>query len=192
MGQVEYIQGKVKLHHEFWEITSGERRGDRYYKRFQNLLLGAKRGSNDKPGVLKTLHYEMNQLRERNGWEDLTGTVWDTTRMGKKAAAVGDSWRFVRRLEPDQIEEYLVTFGAKPEELDLSIPPFDFELPDSPFYVDPEPYSRKVSALFGGHNGGYRNGCEDDRGSGRGPAKVSGAGFGSFSGSGPDDDDIPF
>lgn len=181
MGQVEYIDRKVKLHHEFWTGDNGER----HFRRFQNCLLGAKRGGRDKPGVLKTLQYEMSQLRNQYGWEDLTGTVWDTTRMGKKSAGVGDSWRFVRRLERNEIEDYLIRFGAEKDELDLSVPTLDLGAPGSALYIDPESYAAKVARLFGGGGsqqqsmdwGNRQSNGERQRG------EATGAGFG-----GSDDD----
>ena len=178
MGQVEYINRKVKLYHEYWE----DRDGNRHYRRFQNCLLGAKRGSQDKPGVLKTLHHEMNQLRNQHGWEDLSGTVWDTTRLGKKSAAIGDSWRFVRRLESSEIEDYLVTFGAKKDEINSAIPVLDINAPGTALYVDPESYAKKVDSLFFSGGVQSRSGNSDTRR----PAQSAGAGFTG------DDEDIPF
>lgn len=189
MGQVEYIDGKVKLHHEYWE----DRKGERHYRKFQNCLLAAKRGSRDKPGVLKTLQREKNILMQEKGIEDLTGTVWDTTRPGKKSAAIGEHWRFVRKLAPDEIEEYLISFGADKSELDLRVPVFSFEDPASPFHIEPERYAEKMGYLFGGDNGGWGNNNGQRSGGGWRPdsrpqGQASGA---SYEQSGQDDD-IPF
>ena len=188
MGQVERIDGKVKLHHDFWE----DKYGERHYRMFQNCLLGAKKGSTDKPGVLRTLLYETKILVDEGKLDDmdLSGTVWDTTRMGAKSAAVGDSWRFVRKLERSEIEGYLVQFGAEKEELDLSVPVLDIESPGTALYVNPEVNSKKMARLVGLDSGGSQN-----HGTG-GQSQVSGAGFDESdngSDSGPDDDsDIPF
>ena len=96
MGQVVYDQGKYKLLHETWTSS----RGNTFERKFQRLLLGAKRGSQDKPGVLKTLQFQMQKLQDRHGWKDLTGTVWETTRNGSKDAQDGNSWEFIEKVFP--------------------------------------------------------------------------------------------
>jgi len=185
MGQVEYIDGKVKLHHEPWENDKGER----FYRKFQKVLLTAKRGSNDNPGPLKMLHFEMETLRREQGIDDLSGTVWDTTRMGKRSHGVGDKWRFVRKLNGEaEIRDYLVRFGAEEENLDLEIPVLDLEEPGTVFYVDPQKMYDKMCRLVGW--GGSQS-SERQRG------EASGAGFDGEedSSGGPEDDgqqDIPF
>ena len=185
MGQIERIDGKIKLHHESWQ----DKDGNVHYRRFQNCLLGAKKGSQDKPGVLRTLLYEVKILVDEGKLDEisLAGTVWDTTRMGSKSAGVGDSWRFVKRLERDEMEDYLVKFGAEKDEIDLSIPVLDIEEPGTALYVDPNSHYNKLKRLVGGDMGG---GWSNQSGGDRGQSQVSGAGFGP-DGTG-DDSDIPF
>jgi len=184
MGQVEYASDGLKLHHDFWVNKDGQR----FERPFQKQLLGAKYGSNDKPGVLKTLKFEMEQLKREHGWNDLTGTVWDTTRMGKKSPSVGDSWRFVKRLDPSEFEDYLVSFGANRDELNIEVPILGLDKQGSALYVDPDIHYEKLSKLVGW--GAQRS--DNNR------ATTEGAGFGREEDARggpqvpPDDNDIPF
>lgn len=152
LGQVEYRGGTVRLHHDYWE----DKRGVKHYRVFQKVLLGAKKGSRLKPGVLQKLFYEMQDLREQKGIQDLYGTVWDVTRSGEKAAVVGDSWRFVDVLEGDQFDNYIRNFEAKDEDgrdleyvLDLDVPLLDVNNIESSIYVDPECQYSGLSKVVG-------------------------------------------
>lgn len=149
MGQVEYRNGKVFLHHEYWVNSEGEH----IERSFQRVLLGARRGSVDNPGILKTLQLELEKIRQQHGIEDLTGTIWDTTRKGKKDDSVGSEWRFIDRLLPEDFERYLVSWGADPGDLNLDIPVYTS--PDSGngvFDVDVESYHEKFGLLVRGNN----------------------------------------
>ena len=86
---------------------------------FQKSLLGAKRGGQDKPGVLKKLQ----RLAGKHG-NDLTGTVWDIYRSGAKVESVGDEWEFVEKIAPKDFAPYLVTAGAV--EAGLDVKPYDY------------------------------------------------------------------
>ncbi|MBN2256322.1 MAG: hypothetical protein JW704_00590 [Anaerolineaceae bacterium] len=175
MGQVQYGAGagKIKLFHRQLEYQNKT-----IDMKFERVLLGAKRGSKDKPGVLKTLYVKMEQLRDKHGWEDLTGTVWDTTRGGEKDATVGNMWEFVERILPEDFEDYLVQHGADRDALQLEVPVFSDERTlDGVFDVDTKKYYESLCRLVGmGAPGGARDNSQGSR--------VAGAGF--------DDDDIPF
>lgn len=175
MGQVQYTGGnKIELHHEYWTDKDGEK----HYRPFQKVLLGAKRGSQDKPGVLQTIRMKMTQLRDRHGWDSLVGTVWDVTRSGEKSAVVGDQWEFVEKIKEEEIADYLIGHGAEKEYLDLEIPVYtDSHTMEGVFDVDPERYYQKLARLVGW-------GGESKSG---GKSSVQGAGFG-----GPNNEDIPF
>lgn len=85
---------------------------------FQKSLLGAKRGGQDKPGVLKKLQ----RLAGKHG-NDLTGTVWDIYRSGAKVESVGDEWEFVEKVKPADYAAYLASLGAQGE---VDLKPFDY------------------------------------------------------------------
>jgi len=204
MGQVEYNNGKVILHHEYWDDDKGER----HERSFQRVLLGAKRGSLDKPGVLKVLQMEMERLKSQFNIDDLTGTVWDTTRTGKKDASVGSSWRFIEKIDPRDFERYLISYGAEPENLKLDIPVYyDPDSGNGVFDISVDEYCDKLSILVGNILVGNGNVSEDNRNRvnksntnnnyRRENSTAHGAGFGGgYVGRPdvppPDDDDIPF
>jgi hypothetical protein len=212
MGQVERIGNRVRLHHEYWENDNG----DRFERSFQRVLLGAKRGSVDNPGVMKTLQRRLAEIRQQHGIEDLTGTIWDTTRTGKKEPIVGNEWSFVDKILPEHFEEYLVRWGADPEYLKLDIPVYtDPDSKKGVFDIDVDDYQAKLDELVGwGDNRGNKS-VHDGQRQGmvrsnmqtgmREPPKTYGVGFGDrvntngFNNSGqyvgpngPNDDDIPF
>jgi len=183
MGQVEYAGKEVILHHEYWE----DKKNEKHYREFERKLLGAKRGSQDKPGVLKTLQFQM----ERRGG-DLTGTIWDVTRTGDKTATVGDAWEYVDKIRPEDFAAYLQKFGADPDHLNLEIPIFhNPEIMNNPdaegglfdlkldSEKEPSEYYAKLAQIvgWGGRQGGQRQ-----------ESQAGGAGFGG----GGEDDDIPF
>jgi len=171
MGQVEYRSSGIELHHEYWENSKGERT----YNKFQRVLLGAKRGSEEKPGPLRNLYYQM----ERRGG-DLTGTVWDVTRTGKKASIIGDQWEFVDKIDKDRIDEYLIKQGAEAKDLDLSIPDYTNSEGTGVFDFDVESLQDKMHQLVGiKKESSNKSSAQQKDG-----ATVSGAGW--------DDDDIPF
>jgi len=111
-GQVEYVGSQVKFHPNFWQNKDGERQE----KPFETVMLGAKRGSRDKPGVLQTLQW---QAEKRGG--TLAGTVWDTTRKGRKEARCGETWEYVERIDLAEAAEYLAALGADRDSLDLDV-----------------------------------------------------------------------
>lgn len=177
MGQVRYLgAGKVELVHEYWMNSKDEKQ----YRSFQKLILGAKRGSQDKPGVLKTLQFQMDK---RGG--DLTGTVWDVTRTGKKAAAVGDSWDFVEKILPSDFRDYLIGEGADENSIDVEIPNWhDGNYNNGIFDIDAESYYKKLAQIVGW-------GSSDAKV--RKESRAEGASFGGGEPGGfCDDDDIPF
>lgn len=170
MGQVEYDRGKVILHHEYWTSKNGEKN----YRKFERVVLGAKMGSNDKPGTLKLLQQKMHTLKHKYGFEDLKGTVWDVSRSGKKDPVVGNLWEFVERIEPENFASYLVGYGAVKEDLNLDVPVwYDPQSKKGVLYVDVDTYYRRLEVLAGW-------GINDNRPKSR----VEGASFGN--------DDIPF
>lgn len=171
MGFVEYISPEeVKLH-----ATQGKERSYQFQKR----LLGAKKGGTDKPGVLKTLHFEA----ERRGG-DFLGTVWDTRREGGKTEVVGNHWEYIRRVSPDDFQEYLVKQGANAGELDIS---------EVNYYEEPTLIPKSYEDLA------RMVGTADAPESRQGSTSKDGASYGGGSDNrnadwrqGPKDDDIPF
>ena len=105
MGDVKVVDGEVKL--EGWTSDAG------VTYQFGRKLLGAKRGSKDKPGVLRLL-----QRKALKVGGDLTGCIFDVYRSGKMSASVGDEWEFVQKVDPDEIKTYLLEQGASEEWLD--------------------------------------------------------------------------
>lgn len=166
LGTVVRQGGKVRL-----EGYRGKK--DRVWQ-FDKKLLCAGRGGDDKPGVLKKLE----RYRERHGG-DLTGTVWDVTRTGKKVEACGDEWDFVERVKPEEFAEYLVRWGADRSKLELT--PVDY-------YEEFVPRSYEDLARVIGRSGDPRR---DGPGRGDGEKRVDGAGY-DDGGQPPGDDDIPF
>lgn len=154
MGEVTgYSGGKAKL-----EGYVGKK--DRLWQ-FDKKILCAKRGGDDKPGILKKL--ERN--REKHGG-DLTGTVWDVSRSGKLVESCGDDWDYVERVRPEDFEAYLVKAGADASKLDLV--PVDY-------YEEFIPRSFEDLCRVVGISAG--------KGQGGGDARAEGAGY-----DGPEDD----
>lgn len=194
MGQVERIGGgKVQLHHEFWT----DKKGEKHYRRFQQSLFAANRGSEKNPGMLFKFRSKVEDAindGKINGW-DLAGTVWHARRNGDQEAMCGDDWVFIERIPVDQIGDYLKSFGAEDEEIDLEMPLFtqqDLSLRATKpgiFDYDTKEYYHKQEVLAGWAQNTAPN--RDYNGGGR----VSGEGWGG----GPRDDvpppedgDIPF
>jgi hypothetical protein len=75
-------------------------------------LYGAKRGSEDKPGVLPRL-----RKRAITNGGDLAGTVWDVSREGSLSEVVGSDHQFVERIALQDVRRYLLDLGANPEHL---------------------------------------------------------------------------
>jgi len=187
MGQVEFLEGgKVKLHHRFWT----DRDGKRHYVPFERVMLAAKGGSKDKPGVLKTLQW----AAERKG-ENLAGTVWDTTRGGDKSPKCGDTWEYVERIDLAEAAEYLHQYGADRTELnDGRLDVIDYARVFQPMSYEQLHYlCHGPSDKSGEHGGGSRTegagygGDGESRSENRPHDGAPGPGYG-----GPDDDDIPF
>lgn len=160
--------GKVVLNGKDVELEGFTTR-DGNVIQFNRRLYVAKRGSQQKPGTLK----QLQRLAQRRGGE-LTGTVWDVYRSGKKVARVGDDFQFVEAVHPDDWQKYLLDLGA--DEKYLKLDPFDYTekfVPDS-F----EALSRVVGA--GGRNADQ--GGLPGTGGGSGP-RSEGAGYGEPPGS---------
>jgi hypothetical protein len=124
MGQVENLgAGKVKLHHEFWE----DKKKEKHYRRFQQALFAANRGTPKNPGMFYKFRAKfedaINAGRLKD-WSDLPGSVWHSRRNGDQASICGDDWIFIEKIPVDQIKDYLMTFGAEEEEIDLDAPLF--------------------------------------------------------------------
>jgi hypothetical protein len=114
MGLVVYENGKSLL-----EAHKGVKDPSKSYQ-FMRKLYGAKRGSQEKPGVLQRLH-----KRAAASGGDLTGTVWDVSREGELAEAVGSDHQFVERIAPADIKRYLLDLGANPETL-KTVAPYNY------------------------------------------------------------------
>lgn len=138
---------------------------------FDKRLLCAKRGGDDKPGILKKLE----RKREQHGG-DLTGTVWTVSRTGKLVESCGDEWEYVERVKPEEFSAYLERWGADQSKLDLT--PVDY-------YAEfvPRSYEDLARVVGGGGNSGGSGGTGNS-----GVARSDGAGYGDA----PDEDDIPF
>lgn len=115
MGFVKYeAAGKVQLYPDIWTDKKGEEKE----AQFRRCLMVAKKGGRETTGMLPF----MEQQRARLG--DLTGTVWDTTRTGKKDPSIGKNWQFVENVvqggvaTPDQINAYLEKWGAEPDRVE--------------------------------------------------------------------------
>lgn len=133
------------------ELVGWESNRGKVYQ-FNRKVLGAKRGSNDKPGILKQIHRLANK---RGG--DLAGTVWDVYRGGKKDAACGNEWEFVKRVDRDNWDKYLVSCGANAEELILN--PVDYDKQFQPKTYEELQDIVRNSGGYGGYNdGGYNDG----------------------------------
>lgn len=195
MGQVERVGGgKVQLHHEYWENKKGEKN----YRRFQQALFGANRGSEKNPGTLFTFRAKVEDAindGKIDGW-NLEGTVWHARRNGDQKPTCGDDWVFIERIPVDQISDYLKSFGAANEEIDLEAPLFtqlDPALRASKpgiFDYDVKEYYHRQEVLAGWAQNTAPS--RDYNGGGR----VSGAEWGSAGSRDdvppPEDGDIPF
>jgi len=111
MGLVVYENGKSLL-----EPHKGIKDPSKSYQ-FMRKLYGAKRGSQEKPGVLQRL---LKRAAANGG--DLTGTIWDVSREGELAESVGSDHQFVERIAPADIKRYLLDLGANPENLKTVAP----------------------------------------------------------------------
>ena len=119
MGQVEFcddgefiikdVTGRFNLHHRYWLNKNKEKQ----FVSFERLLLDAKAGSDDKPGVMRIL-----QGKSKRMGGDLTGTVWHVTRGGKQSAKCGDEWDYMERIDIAEGASYLEKFGANPREME--------------------------------------------------------------------------
>jgi len=136
---------------------------------FNRRLYVAKRGSQQKPGTLK----QLQRLAQRRGGE-LTGTVWDVYRSGKKVARVGDDFQFIEAVHPDEWEKYLLDLGAGQQFLKLD--PCDY----TEKFI---PETRDALARIAGVGGGEKDqGGLPGTGGGSGP-RSEGAGYGGSEGS---------
>ena len=173
MGQVEftedgeYVTGPFNLHHRYWLNKDKEKQ----FVSFERMLLDAKAGSEDKPGVLRDLQ---GQSERRGG--DLAGTVWHVTRGGKLSPKCGEGWDYIERIDLAEADQYLRKFGANPADLD------NLEAVDYMNVLVPQSYEDMAYMINGAKDGGSNG------------ARSEGAGWdGNKQGNkGPDDDDIPF
>lgn len=157
-GQIEYLSNDISLHHRTWEDKDGNTIEDA----FPRVVLAAKKGTDESPGVLKKLLW----ASEQHGG-NLEGTVWDTSRSGRKEAAVGETWNYVERVSPEDYVIYLEKYGADPDK--LTVEPIDN------WREICRPLSHEKMCRITGTK--TRS------------ARTEGAGFGSGP---PGDDDIPF
>ena len=134
---------------------------------FTKQLYGAKRGSQEKPGVLKTLKRKADQ----KGGGDLTGTVWDVTRPGEKTEAVGSEFEYIETVQPAEMRRYLLEAGANEEYLNVDV--IDYAEAFKPKSY--EALERLVGSKPSGSGG-----------------RSEGAGYGPGLPAGPEDSDIPF
>ena len=177
MGQVEFtedgdfqikdVTGRFNLHHRYWLNKDKEKQ----FVSFERMLLDAKAGSEDKPGVLRDLQ---GQSERRGG--DLAGTVWHVTRGGKLSPKCGEGWDYIERIDLAEADQYLRKFGANPADLD------NLEAVDYMNVLVPQSYEDMAYMINGAKDGGSNG------------ARSEGAGWdGNKQGNkGPDDDDIPF
>lgn len=174
MGQVEFLGGgKVQLHHRYWTNKDGEKQ----YVPFERVLLAAKFGSDDKPGVARTLQMQA----ERRG-DDLAGTVWDSTRGGQKSAKCGDTWEYVERIDLAEAAAYLQGYGANPGEMHEDwLKPVDYMQ-----VLRPQSYEDMAYMINGAADGGS-NGARSE-GAGWEGKQEGQQGSGQKAG----EDDIPF
>lgn len=164
-------QGKTVLK------LSGYQGKTRLYQ-FEKKLFGAKKGKEDKPGMMM----ELKRLAERRGG-DLTGTVWDTSRPGRLDEVCGTKMDFIERVPQADWKKYLVGHGADPAQLDREYPdgthglePYNYDK----MFIPPtyEALARKVGAPVP---------------KGASAGTVSGAGYtDEAAGEAPGTDDIPF
>lgn len=205
MGQITWRDNRFYLRHRKWTDKNNEVHEDA----FPRVLLAARRGSVDKPGVLKTLQWEVERP-EMGG--SLAGTIWDVTRNGKKVESCGDKWHFVKKIERKDFKEYLTRLDADPEKLQLE--PIDLLTPGESgrAVLEPLPYSemaemvgwksQSVNTRQGGRveGAGYADGDSGHSQSGeQGTLPNTGGNMSGHTGSSdsggygpPDGDDIPF
>lgn len=170
MGQVERIpveggKSKIKLHHDYKDYENKESKGmERRYFAFQKKLMGARQGSQSKPGMLPELQFEAQNIGG-----SMEYTVWETSRSGRQVESIGNKWRFIKKLTKEQVVPYLVHWGAEEKDLDLTTPHMKGTAENpGPFWVDPHEYYDKLSLMVGWKPlGGNRE-----------PAKAEGAGWG--------------
>lgn len=171
MGDVTYLEddGGVKL--EGWTSSKG------VTYQFTRKLYGAKRGSKEKPGILKKLA----RLAQRKGGGSLAGTVWDVTRDGEKSESIGNDFEFIEKVEPSDVYSYLKELGA--QEKFLKTEPYDY----AEVFGTPRSFESLYRLCYGGDPPG-----NESKGDG---ARSEGASYGEDK---PDaappyeDDDIPF
>lgn len=172
LGQVTYERdGAVSLLHRTWTDKDQNVHEDA----FPRIILGAKKGSNKTPGVLKKLLW---QAERRGG--SLEGTVWDTSRSGDKEAGIGETWEHVERVAPTDYVQYLTKYGADPDKLNVE------PITNWREICKPLPYET-IAEIVGMGGGGGSKGKSNG-------ARSEGAGYGGGGNSvdAPDIDDIPF
>jgi len=86
---------------EMLDLKGWENNQGRLYQ-FGRKLLTARKGSEEKPGMLK----KIRQWRNIHG-QNLVGTVWDCTRHGKKEETIGTDWQYVTRLPMEDLDTFL-------------------------------------------------------------------------------------
>jgi len=114
MGQVEYIgPNDVRLHPRTWRNKDGET----VTAAFERQLYAGRFGNQENPGPMRELFWEAEKLGGT-----LDGTVWDLTRTGQKKHSVGDRLSFVERIPADKWVEYLTSWGADGDDLNVTPP----------------------------------------------------------------------
>lgn len=139
---------------------------------FDKKVLRAKKGSNEKPGMLPFIRRKKEQ---RGG--SLLGTVWDTFRAGDKTDSIGNEWEYVTKIDvstPEALREGLMGLEGSP--LTSSGDPLIAELNNLPLEYEklfvpktPAQLQRYFSKMGGG----------------------TGDGTGDLGGQGPEED-VPF
>tara|TARA_Y100000310_G_scaffold23414_2_gene22425 strand:+ start:3404 stop:4183 length:780 start_codon:yes stop_codon:yes gene_type:complete len=89
---------------------------------FQRRIYVARKGSDNKPGMLVKLR---NKMAHRGG--GMKGVVIEATRSGKQTESIGDDVEFVERVAEKDWPKYLKGAGMSDEALQgLELDPFDF------------------------------------------------------------------
>ncbi len=176
LGQVEYKDKEMILHHRTWKNKQGETKESS----FERKMLAAAKGNNETPGPLMKLQWESEK---RGG--TLEGTVWDATRTGKKEDGVGAKWDYIDRVAPEEYVSYLQRFGA-PEDVNVKTIGDEFAEGDKSGWLEVCKVQdvNVLRSMVGGHSGGNDGGQKGGQGS------TEGAGY--DDGTPPDDPDIPF
>lgn len=108
MGEIVWDNGEQYL--QPWKSKKGKEYS------FVKRKLGAKKGSEDKPGMLRTLA----KLAQQRCGGYLGGTVWDVTRSGKMNESIGNQWEYKGKIPKAQWKDEMIAAGADSDKLDLT------------------------------------------------------------------------